>query len=565
MNSDLETIKFESKIKIQNIPLEWIPSFELFYPDLPQFPIVYIHLINNGERVYGFPISTSFSIQNEEECEVEFFFLSNKDLENNQQLKNSIKEELEERFGVIEKIGLDDIVSCCNSNVEYEIFFKEIWNYLKGVYGDYIPYGRFYEEIISIIRFVSAWQPRTGRQSEMRMLYNFLSTFGEAIKISEKWNWLHFFLLPTYEDLKNKNFKLFPKFDEIFQTMEKVWKYFYTKEIRIADQVFYSMEKAWPEQKDKFIKEISIPLENKGILTLSQRHALERLIDVFNRHSWRTAFFIYSIMISFIKDYETWDKKFFTKFYLGNIGIGSSEKVIACFLQQGFRNSEVIPIDIWIDSFRIGALGIENLEQFFNTFSNLGKLERVMWKVSQAKKTNIKKFFNMLWCIRFGDTGNNELRGSNPIACYECVLLKKCPSYVKIKNSKVLLEDAENTEILPYLTKKKKNFKGMKIKQESPIIKVAENNKCLFICITQEGVPKKIFKERGQKPKMWKLIDEFSGFLLSYQKINREKLENLYKPINKIDKFLGSDSKEKDYMIVTVENLIKSLPSFINE
>jgi len=65
--------------------------------------------------------------------------------------------------------------------------------------------------------------------------------------------------------------------------------------------------------------------------------------------------------------------------------------------------------------------------------------------------------------------------------------------------------------------------------------KLTEENKCRFICLTQENVPKKILEKRG---KTWKLIDEFSGYLLTNQKI---------------------ESKKK---ILLVKELMNSLPSF---
>ena len=99
-------------------------------------------------------------------------------------------------------------------------FFDELWRYVSQSYGRYLPYGRFYEEIFSIVRFVSAWQPKTGRQSEMRMLYNFLSIFGEEIPVRGKWDYLQFFLIPSYVDTVDRNFSEFPKFDILVRCNE---------------------------------------------------------------------------------------------------------------------------------------------------------------------------------------------------------------------------------------------------------------------------------------------------------------------------------------------------------
>jgi len=441
----LEPIKYETKIKIKDIPLQWIPRFESYYPDLPQFPITYIHFNYGGEKIYGFVSATSFDIK-DKNCEIEALFLSNKKIEGD--LIPLVQKEIEERFGSADKIGLKDILKCCNKNEEYEKFFSELWKYISKTYGEYIPYGKFYEEIYSMVRFVSAWQPKTGRQSEMRMLYNFLSAFGEHVKVEGKWDYLDFFILPTYDEILNEDLDNFPKFKTLYSGIKKIWEIYFTEEQELGGMKIKSMARAWPQAKDNFIKEVTFPLYQKGKLTLEEKQGIDRLVDAFNRHSWRAAFFIWSIMSLHNKDYRKWDKKFFVKFYLNKKRtVGSSPKVIACFLQQGFKNEEVIPIDIWVKSFYELALGIQTEEEFFNSFSKMGKLERAIWLSSQANKTNIKTFFDLMWCTRFGVTGNSELRGPNPISCYECRLQKNCPSYKKISNSLVLINEEKNEKI----------------------------------------------------------------------------------------------------------------------
>ena len=45
------TLKHETIIEICDLPLQWIPKIELYYPDLPQFPIMYVHFLINDERI----------------------------------------------------------------------------------------------------------------------------------------------------------------------------------------------------------------------------------------------------------------------------------------------------------------------------------------------------------------------------------------------------------------------------------------------------------------------------------------------------------------------------------
>ncbi len=506
----------------------------MYYPDLPGYPIVYVHGFANSERIYGFPAEITFHDVDAEFCSAEILFLSNVELREETEQWRFVKDELENRFGLSEKFGLDEIKNS-TTNAEFKIFFEELWNHVKNVFGNYMPYGRLYERFISIIRFVSAYQPKTGRQSEMRMLYNFVSIFGERIPLSDKWKHFHFFLIPTYDELKSKQFRDFPKFLKLFNAMEKIWKKFFTKTIPINGFTLQSMPVggSWVgENKDEFIESVLKPLVGHNSFNDDDRHQIERLVDAFNRLPSRTTFFISSVMNIYSSDYDTWTKDDFVYFYNETVksdttkkvrkSVGISQKVVACFLQQGFGKKEFIPIDTWIGSLHIHALGIESQENFFEEFTSMGKLERFLWFLSQAKKTNIKDFFDMLWCIRYGDTGNNEIRGANPISCFECKLRSKCPSYNKIKNSNVLIMETRNViidDLTPVVTLRNGKTQGGKSKgrriNDASMDKLADDNNCEFICFTENKIPKKIFAKAGRASNpYWKLRDEFSGYLL---------------------------------------------------
>ena len=58
-------------VTISDIPIQWIPKIELYYPDLPQFPIMYLHSFCNGQRVLGVPVSVSYTITGTT-CSAEF-------------------------------------------------------------------------------------------------------------------------------------------------------------------------------------------------------------------------------------------------------------------------------------------------------------------------------------------------------------------------------------------------------------------------------------------------------------------------------------------------------------
>lgn len=487
-------LKYQENIIIENLPIQWIPKIEIYYPDLPQFPIMYIHTYYNEKRLIVCPVSVNYKIH-DKMCDAIFTIVSN--LEITYDVYQSIKKELENRIGSSNQISKKTIIDCCNGDIKYENFMTDLWSYIEMSYGSTIPFGKFYEEVYSIIRFVSAWQPKTGRQSEMRMLYNFMSSFGEEVYFPEQWNHLEYYIIPNYKDVLYISYDNFPKFKKLYSAIKKVYSKTFTNEFVIDNITFKTMPHAWKQNKNDFIKNVTQPFYLNGDITLEDKFYIERLVDAFNRHAWRAAYFISSFMNISNIDYYKWTKSFFQAFYDNGSKLkGYSEKVIACFLQQGFCNEEVIPVDTWIETFYHFPLGISDRSTFYKSFSKLGKLERVIWLASQSNKTNMKNFFDILWCQRYGVTGNKELRGINPIACYSCKLSNSCVGLSQIKNNLVLVKN--NISELEFDN----------LCNEFP------NKTIDFICILEEDVPKKVYKKNKDS---WVLVDEFSGYILTYK------------------------------------------------
>lgn len=486
----LENIRYETYIELQDLPIQWIPTVELYYPDLPQFPIQYVHVKDDNNRIYGFPSIINFKAAKKSDlCNAEIIFLSNKNLNEDETAGKIVRDELANRFGLSDKVGLQDVIEACNNNKDFESFFMLLWKYISKAYGQFIPYGRFYEEVFSMVRFISAWQPKTGKQSEMRMLYNFLSNFGEQIRVEGKWDHLEFYLLPTYDDLLSAEVKEFPLFGKLLSSMKKMFDIFYTETLEINGKELRYMKRSWPI---KGFREITTDLVRQNKITIDDKSRLDLLVDAFNRHPWRAGYFIWSICnINKMNDYRKWNKDDFITFYLTKFGRGCSQKAVACFLQQGFKNEEVLPIDTWVGAFHSYTLGIEDREDFFKAFKKMGKLERAIWLASQANKTNIKLFFYTLWCTRYGTSGGRICREANPLSCYECQLINQCPGFMKIAEDKVYVK-----------------------KSSDPVPTASSSDARFLIEADTNSVPKRVFKNEGE----WKLIDEFSGYILHTQR-----------------------------------------------
>lgn len=480
----------ESKIRLEDFPVQWIESFQLYHPDLPHFPIVYVHLKKEGMRIFGCPVSVNFEMGHGPKCSAEVIFISNEDLEGQPRLKSAVKDELMERFGLTNRVTLDDVIQSCKGDEMYERFFRELWRRVETVSGDSIPFGRFYEELYSIVRFVSAWNPKTGRQSEMRMLYNFMSIFGEKAEIGGRWGYLEFYLLPTYQELIGMDLSDFPKFHELVGAIMKIQPEFFNITESVGGRDLLGMEKGWGKNKDEFMEKVTNRLLDDNTISSADKQVLDRLVDAFNRNPGRASYFVWSVLNSFANDYTQWDRNLFMAFYLNQETRkerGVSEKVVACYLQQGFGNPDAIPIDTWVDAFHTFPLGLDR-KDFLGSFSNPAKLERVIWLASQMKKTNLLPFFDILWCVRYGTNGNKYLRGSNPIACYECSLREACPGYSKISDSNVFITESFNEEDTP--------------------------SGCDFVCETENRIPKKSYVLEGERNRKWTLTDEFSGYII---------------------------------------------------
>ncbi|MGZ7147332.1 hypothetical protein [Bacillus sp. BC08] len=512
------TLTYQGKIIIEKVPIQWIPKIEIYYPDLPQFPIMYIHTKHADKRIIACPVSVNFLISGKY-CDVEFTVLANYAFDKT--IETILKKELQERIGFSKKISKIDIIKCCKSNIQYEKLMENLWGYIEKSYGETIPFGRYYEEIYSIIRFVSAWQPKTGRQSEMRMLYNFMSAFGEEVVFPQEWNHLEYYIVPNYEDAIKSDFSDFPKFNKLFLAIDKVFNIEFDKIYTVQSVSFRVMSKAWKQNKNDFINNVSKKLLDAGKISLEDKYYIELLVDAFNRHAWRAAYFISSFMNIRNSDYRNWTKNFFKDFYDNGSKLkGYSEKVIACFLQQGFGQEEIIPVDTWIETFHKYPLGIESRTDFYTRFNGLGKMERVIWLASQSNKTNMRDFFDILWCQRYGVIGNQTLRGVNPIACYGCKLKDTCVGLANIKGQHVYVDN----DIC------EKDF--------DKIISDSIHYNIKFICILEFNIPKKVYKKDSDK---WNLVDEFSGYILNEN--NKLDTHLVKKKIITIDEFTSNSEQ----------------------
>ena len=137
-----------------------------------------------------------------------------------------------------------------------------------------------------------------------------MSAFGEEVSLPKRWEHLECYTIPNLQDVSSKEISDFEKFQILDSAMRKVFEHEFSKNVTISGTDFRVMPKAWKQNKDVFIRLVSLPMYQNGVLTEEERFSIERLVDAFNRHAWRAAYYISSYM-TIDKDYNSWSKEFF--------------------------------------------------------------------------------------------------------------------------------------------------------------------------------------------------------------------------------------------------------------
>lgn len=505
------SINHDNIISIEGIPRQWIPLIELFNPVLPQFPLKYIHLFHNEERIFGFPIAYEISEQTNGSLTWNFRFLSNVHLDDFKM--NLVKTELSHRLGAGNMVTRNDIESCCPENDRSRPFLLKIWDsFITPTYGGSLPFGRFYDGMYSLARCASAFIPMSGGKSEWQMMYDFIRHYGKKVEIAPPWNFLEFFLLPTYEELLTRELGDFPKYKVLQTAIDKFGNRYFTARFttsgltlktlgcRLNDMDGYDISTR--SRSPNAMRDLTSSLVGSTVLTLGEKKELDFLIDAFNRMTTRAFGFIgLTFNATPQNNFGNWDGPRFKQFYV-DVGeertVGIYPKIWGMILQQGFGNPEVIPIDEWIQSFYEIPLQIDTKERFLRSFTKIGKLERMMWVTGQARKTNMYTIFNWLWCLKHGtgkttveingSLSNERLRDANPLSCLKCPLKEQCLAYSAIMNSSVYVMDIPGPMIAEA--------------QITPPID------CQFVMVTINHIPKYVFRKEGLR---YKLIDGFTG------------------------------------------------------
>lgn len=455
-----ESLSFRHRFSIQNFPNRWQPLIHLYDADLPLFPIYYFHAISNqivagnrpgfADRVFGYVERINLVAHRT----IDIYIITNKDLalQQNDEYKTIAEREVKERLGLNDPVSINDILNAFAPPLNYaNAILVELWNrVVTDTYDNSLPFGRLWDEILGLTRFVASWNSPSGRKGELIQTHYFSSKFGERIQSAGNIPHLDFFLLPTISELIDVTnpLNLFPKYSGLVEIANR----FQQNNCGLVNIGTISLSR-FINTGGKLNTARTLSILREAYIPPNLRPYGVECFNAFDKGPQRTVIFL--MMLSDLRAGRL------SPSLLNNNTLGSmydslkktyqSPKVLHIYAQQSFGHTEAIPIDVWIETFFYWPLNIikslptQNPHQFLLSHSNnLGKVERLLWVTAQARKVHSSACNDAVWCIKYSSL--SEPRGSNPLACKICLpsVRNVCPAYSDNRNVIVVFNAPPN-------------------------------------------------------------------------------------------------------------------------
>jgi hypothetical protein len=358
-------VAFESlaqyhEFTISDFPPEWLPLTYLYDPDLPLFPIQYVHILDpklavgnrpsERDRLFGFIHHVNLDGTN-----LKVAVVINKDLNSPQfsHYKDALEAEVKARLGLENPVTRADITNALTGVLApANNLVKELWyQVIEGSFGKALPFGRMWDPVMGLVRFAASWNSEGGRKGELIQTHGFASEFGVTIQTGSGIH-VDFFLLPTFAELADTTNPLsyFPTFSALTQAADEfVGKYCET--IPVGNHSFSRFELSKVGAGTKLKTEVVLTMVEKA--SAGYRKALFENYSAFNRGPARSIIFL--MMLHDLR-HRRWNPSAFTSAEAGMLytdlgGSYQTPKVIELYAQQCFGNQVVLPIDNWVKTF----------------------------------------------------------------------------------------------------------------------------------------------------------------------------------------------------------------------
>jgi hypothetical protein len=319
-------------------------------------------------------------------------------------------------------------------------FLAELWErVVSNHHGGKLPFGRLWDEVLGLARWVASWNSPSGRKGELIQTHYFAKAFGERIQSAGTVPQVDYFLLPTISELLDpaNSLALFPSFSRLLALAEAFQSSFCVLHT-VAGITLSRFKNPGTGQFDgeklqNLFRQLSPSLTPSGI----------ECYNAFNREPGRTTCFL--MMLADLRA-GRFSPAAITPVQFGLLQDGLEKtyfypKALQIYAQQSWGNSGAMPADTWITGFMSRTLQAPrtgNRGQYvdwpavFGACSRLGKVERLLWVASQARKVHSSACDDALWCLKIAS--NRVERGPNPLSCAICSpsIVGKCPAFAAI-------------------------------------------------------------------------------------------------------------------------------------
>jgi len=451
-----ETLSERYEFDIPDFPQEWLPLTYLYDPDLPLFPVMYFHELSPDlpkgqrpgarDRVFGYIHHINLNDDKLTIC-----LATNKRLNEskNHKFKKVAEDAAKERLGLQSPVVISDIDKALTGQLtKANNVLKELWyQVIDGSFGDSLPFGKLWDPVLGLARFLASWNSEGGRKGELIQTHCFVAEFGEKIPTGSGFH-ADFYLLPTWAELTDISnpISLFPKYAELIFA-SKVFVDTYCDTINVNKCKFSAFKMSNTGKNGTQHSKLKTETVLDIIKRLTSVHLpLFKNYSAFNRGPQRSV--ISLMMLNDLRN-NLWNPAQLTfadcaEMYVSLQGSYQSPKVIQLYAQQCFGVESALPIDNWVESFVCWPLGFKEVskkwyQSLFCCCSKWGRIERLVWIASQSRKVHSSVCADILWCIRYGDS-NKKLRGANPLGCKLCSahIRDVCPQFLDILDREIV-------------------------------------------------------------------------------------------------------------------------------
>jgi hypothetical protein len=446
-------------IHIPDFPLRWIPLVHLYDPDLPLFPISYFHVLRSGlrkdqrpaafDRGYGFIEALRVNPHGGADALVVTNVAPSD--QNYEELFAKIVEEVHERLGLSDPVIEADVASAFSGPLsDRNGVLVQLWNRVVArAYGGSLPFGRTWDPVLGLARWVASWYAPGGRKSELIQTHYFASRFGERVQTQSAMPAVDFFLLPTWQELSSGDLSLLSGFPKFLALAEGASALVGSTASSAFGTVVLEPHLKFTRMKRRlgrgaFSSDAFLELA-RTLPTGRLRNAVIECFNAFDKGPGRPLKFLMMLEDLRLQRYspEDFTSDDLASIYQGLEGTYNSPKAIAIFAQQCFANVNALPLDTWVNTFLQYPLAIRGalsdkdaIRQLFSNGRRLGKVERLIWFAAQARKVHSSACDDALWCIK--RAGENA-RGANPLSCAVCLesVRSVCPAFSGIATGTV--------------------------------------------------------------------------------------------------------------------------------